>query len=73
MRWEFDMQKWKRIGREEGRAENIIENIRSLMQTLNLTAENAMDALKIPPQEHEKILAAIYKVQKKRLVSQMTD
>ena len=32
----------------------VAKNIRSLMKTLKLTAQQAMDALQIPPQEQEK-------------------
>ena len=43
----------------EGKEKNLIENIRSLMETLNFTAKQAMDALKIPADEQEKYLALI--------------
>ena len=45
--------------RTEGKEKNLIENIRSLMETLNLTAKQAMDALKIPANEQSKYLALI--------------
>ena len=44
----------RRIGREEGRTENIIESIRSIMDNLNLNAEQAMKALNIPPEDYER-------------------
>ena len=52
--------KGKIEGRAEGRAEGeklgmanaIINNIKSLMETMNLTAEKAMKSLKIPEEEH---------------------
>ena len=43
----------------ESREKNLIENIRSLMETLNFTAKQAMDALKIPANEQNKYLALI--------------
>ncbi len=49
-------------GRTEGRAEGhkegvfktTLASIRNLMDTLHLTMQQAMDALKIPPSEQEK-------------------
>ena len=43
----------------ESKEKNLIENIRSLMETLNFTAKQAMDALKIPANEQSKYLALI--------------
>ena len=34
--------------RDEGKKETLLDSIRSLMETLNLTAKQAMDALKVP-------------------------
>ena len=39
---------------EEGRAESLLESIRNLMETLQLTEEQAMAALKIPEEERGK-------------------
>ena len=44
---------------DEGREKGILSSIRSLMKTLGFTAEKAMDALQIPPQDRAKYLAAI--------------
>ena len=41
-------------GRTEGREEEKISNIRTLMQRLKLSAEAAMDALAVPPEEQQK-------------------
>ena len=41
-------------GRAEGRAEGILSSIQSLMETLGLTIEQAMAALKIPEDEKQK-------------------
>ena len=41
-------------GRAEGREETQISNIRTLMQRLKLSAEAAMDALAVPPEEQQK-------------------
>lgn len=43
----------------ESREKNLIENIRSLMETTKWTVKQAMDALKIPANEQEKYLALI--------------
>ena len=41
-------------GREEGREEEKLNSIRNVMDTLGLTMEQAMQALKIPKSEQEK-------------------
>ena len=38
-------------GLAEGKTEERLSSIRNIMQTLNLTVQQAMDALKIPPEE----------------------
>lgn len=42
--------------RKEAREANTLENIRNLMETLKLTAEQAMDALKVPKKDQKKYL-----------------
>lgn len=42
-------------GRREGRNETKAEAVRNLMETLQFTAEQAMDALKIPESERESL------------------
>ena len=49
------MEELKEEFREEGRAENRVDSIRSLMQTLKMTAQEAMDALLIPQEERGKL------------------
>ena len=50
-------------GREKGRLEGIdqsrVESIKSIMETLKLTAQQAMDALKIPKGEQGKYMARL--------------
>ena len=46
-------------GREEGREENLIENIRTLMKNLKLTAEAAMNALGISPDKQRELAPLI--------------
>lgn len=43
-------------GRAEGRAESILSSIQSLMETLGLTIEQAMVALKVPEDERQKYI-----------------
>ena len=50
-------------GRKEGRAESRAEAIQNLMDTLNLSIEQAMSALKIPFAERSKYREAIQKQQ----------
>ena len=51
---EYAIQQYGKAQKEEGKTEKCTENIRSLMETLKLSAQQAMNALKIPPQEQEK-------------------
>ena len=44
---------WKMEGRLEGQKDRLILDIRNLMDSLRLTAEQAMDILKIEEQERE--------------------
>ena len=58
------MEKEREEGREEGRREGHqegvnqarVENIKNLMESLKLTAKQAMDALKIPDSERERYM-----------------
>jgi hypothetical protein len=45
--------------REETRQEDMITSIRNLMETLKMTADQAMEALKIPEEEREKYLGQL--------------
>ena len=44
---------WKQEGKREGRQEGRLLDVQNLMDSLRLTAEQAMDALKIEGQERE--------------------
>ena len=52
-------QKAKEEGKAEEKEKTLTENIRSLMKKLNLTAQQAMDALEVPANEQEKYIALI--------------
>ena len=41
-------------GRAEGRQEEKLNNIRSFMASMNMTAKQVMDALNIPPEQQAK-------------------
>ncbi len=45
----------KKEGETIGIQKNLIENIRSLMETLNFNVEQSMDALKVPQSQREEI------------------
>ena len=51
------------IGKQEGVAigkkERLLQDVRSLMETLNLTAEKAMQALKVSPEEQAELLTQL--------------
>ena len=44
---------------DEREKETLIKSIRNLMETLNLTAKQAMDALKIPDDKKKEYLALV--------------
>ena len=46
-------------GRLEGEKNNLLENIRSLMKTLKLTAQQAMEALQVPADKQDELRALI--------------
>ncbi|MBP3730224.1 MAG: Rpn family recombination-promoting nuclease/putative transposase [Mailhella sp.] len=46
---------WLAEGRVEGRLGNLVENIRTLMETLCLTKEKAMDTLKVSEEDRAKL------------------
>jgi hypothetical protein len=60
---EYDEEKTLRLEREEGRQEGVdqnrVDSIRSIMETLKLTAQQAMDALKIPAADQAKYMARL--------------
>ena len=42
-------------GIQQGKEENLLENIQSLVKRLHLSTEQAMDALRVPSQDRERI------------------
>jgi len=48
-------------GRAEGRADGILSSIKSLMETMNLSIEQAMAALKVPEAEQQKYMDLLKK------------
>ena len=53
----------RKAGREEGRKEGAeiatLNSIKNLMQTLDISAEKAMDLVKIPAEERERYLTKL--------------
>jgi flagellar biosynthesis/type III secretory pathway protein FliH len=49
------IQQGRREGILQGKEEAVLENVRTLSARLHLSAEQAMDALDIPPEEREGI------------------
>ncbi len=43
----------------QGQMENLVQNIQALMETMNLTAEQAMDSLKVPQEKREAVYAKL--------------
>lgn len=50
----YEAKDIRNSGREEGAIQATLTSIRNLMETLHLSTQQAMDALKIPPNEQEK-------------------
>lgn len=50
---DFDEAKiaWFKQGEEKGRENKLLENLRSVMESFNVSVEKAMDVLKIPKEE----------------------
>ena len=46
-------------GIEKGATSNLLENVRSLMETLHLTAQQALDALRVPADDQERYIAML--------------
>lgn len=45
--------------RDEGKKETLLYSIRSLMETMNFSAQQAMDALKVPVDKQKELLPLI--------------
>ena len=56
---EFDEKVFADDMREEGRIEEKLENIKKLMNNLNLTVEQAMEALDVPKADYDKFKAML--------------
>lgn len=55
----MELKEQRREGYAEGKESALIATIHNLMETLNLTAQQAMDAMKIPADEQKKYAALI--------------
>ena len=53
------MEDLQNEARDEGKKETLLDNIRSLMETMNLTAQQAMNALKIPADKQKEYVELI--------------
>lgn len=51
----------RKEGHEAGVADGILSSVRNLMETMNLSAEKAMEALKVSETEREKYLKLLDK------------
>ena len=49
----------RKEGRRQGRAESIIDSIRNIRDSLGLSVEDAMDALKIPENERKNYISKL--------------
>ena len=54
--WDKGMKAGMEAGRKEGAAQTMLNSIKNLMETLGLTIEQAMSALKVPDADRPKYL-----------------
>ena len=55
----WTMNMFKEEGREEGREEEKLSNIKTLMETMKLTAQQAMNALRISDTDQKHYLSLL--------------
>ena len=48
MTYELALMEREELGEERGREKNLLENLRSVMESFNVSAEKAMESLKVP-------------------------
>ena len=53
--WKEGRQEGLQEGIQQGKESTLLENIQSLVEQLHLSPEQAMDALKVPSQDRERI------------------
>ena len=59
MNYQLKLEDARYEGEVKGRAETLLDNLRSLMDTLQLSVADAMDALKVPPAERDKLASML--------------
>ena len=59
MTYQMALLESKLEGEERGREENTIENLKSIMDSLQVTAEKAMDILKIPDEKRSRLFEVL--------------
>ena len=59
MTFALELERYKEYGEAKGRAEAQVSDIKNLMETMNLTAEQAMKALKIPASDYAKYMVMV--------------
>ena len=59
MQYDLHLRDIEEEAKREGMVEAIINNIKSLMENLHMTAENAIKALNIPQEEQDFYLAKL--------------
>ena len=61
LQWEFDEAKlaWFKQGEKSGCEKKLLENLRSVMESFNVSVEKAMDVLKIPKDEQPYYVAKL--------------
>ena len=66
LQWDFDEAKvaWFKQGEKKGRENKLLENLRSVMESFNVSVEKAMDVVKIPKEEQPYYTAKLKAMEK---------
>ena len=59
MTYELALMEREELGEERGREKNLLENLRSVMESFNVSAEKAMESLKVPENEQAYYLSKL--------------
>ena len=56
---EDELKDQRRLAYEEGREEALIYSIKAIMKSMKLSAQQAMDALEVPPEKQKRIISLL--------------
>lgn len=59
MTFQMKMNEERKEGRKEGKLDTLLDNVRSLMKNMNLSAEQALQALNVSDADRKIVLAGL--------------